>query len=73
MHLALDDLASFFAAAQFTKQQEAIASRLLIEINSRLSIMQNVGLGYLTLNRKSNTLSGGESQRINLALHWEAV
>ncbi|MGB1448351.1 MAG: excinuclease ABC subunit UvrA [Flavobacteriaceae bacterium] len=67
MHLALDDLAAFFAAAQFTKQQEAIASRLLIEINSRLSFMQNVGLGYLTLNRKSNTLSGGESQRINLA------
>ena len=67
MHLSLDDLADFFAQASFTDQQEAIASRLLIEINSRLSFMKNVGLGYLTLNRKSNTLSGGESQRINLA------
>ena len=67
MHLSIDDLADFFAKARFTDQQEAIASRLLIEINSRLSFMKNVGLGYLTLNRKSNTLSGGESQRINLA------
>ena len=67
MHLSIDDLADFFAQARFTDQQEAIASRLLIEINSRLSYMKNVGLGYLTLNRKSNTLSGGESQRINLA------
>ncbi len=67
MHLSLDDLAEFFKNSRFTPQQEAIASRLLIEINSRLSFMQNVGLGYLTLNRKSNTLSGGESQRINLA------
>ena len=67
MYLSLDELADFFAKASFTPQQEAIASRLLIEINSRLSFMQNVGLGYLTLNRKSNTLSGGESQRINLA------
>ena len=67
MHLSLDDLADFFTKTTFTSQQEAIASRLLIEINSRLSFMQNVGLGYLTLNRKSNTLSGGESQRINLA------
>lgn len=67
MHLSIDDLADFFAQARFTDQQEAIASRLLIEINSRLSFMKNVGLGYLTLNRKSNTLSGGESQRINLA------
>ena len=67
MHLSIDDLADFFAQARFTDQQEAIASRILIEINSRLSFMKNVGLGYLTLNRKSNTLSGGESQRINLA------
>lgn len=67
MHLSIDDLSDFFAQARFTDQQEAIASRLLIEINSRLSFMKNVGLGYLTLNRKSNTLSGGESQRINLA------
>ena len=67
MHLSIEDLADFFAKASFSDQQEAIASRLLIEINSRLSFMKNVGLDYLTLNRKSNTLSGGESQRINLA------
>ena len=67
MHLSLDDLAAFFSNTRYTKQQQAIANRLLIEINSRLTFIQNVGLGYLTLNRKSNTLSGGESQRINLA------
>ena len=44
-----------------------IADRLLKEISNRLSFLSNVGLDYLTLNRKSNTLSGGESQRINLA------
>ena len=67
LHLSIDDLAVFFGALELTPQQTEIAERLLIEINSRLRFMQNVGLGYLTLNRKSNTLSGGESQRINLA------
>ena len=67
MHLSLDDFAAFFAQLSLNDQQHEIARRLLVEINSRLSFMQNVGLGYLTLNRKSNTLSGGESQRINLA------
>ena len=67
VHLPLDEVAAFFASTSFDAQEKAIASRLLIEINSRLSFIQDVGLGYLSLNRKSNTLSGGESQRINLA------
>ena len=67
VHLPLDEVASFFAETSFTEHEKAIASRLLIEINTRLSFIQDVGLGYLSLNRKSNTLSGGESQRINLA------
>ena len=67
VHLPLDEVASFFAKTSFTEHEKAIASRLLIEINTRLSFIQDVGLGYLSLNRKSNTLSGGESQRINLA------
>ncbi|RMF38436.1 MAG: excinuclease ABC subunit A, partial [Chloroflexi bacterium] len=46
--------------------EEKIARRLLLEINNRLQFMCDVGLGYLTLNRLSNTLSGGETQRINL-------
>ena len=67
VHLPLDEVATFFAETSFTEHEKAIASRLLIEINTRLSFIQDVGLGYLSLNRKSNTLSGGESQRINLA------
>lgn len=67
LDISLDDLAVFFNNLKLTKQQQEIGARLLKEINSRLSFIQNVGLGYLTLNRKSNSLSGGESQRINLA------
>ena len=67
LKMPIDDIALFFAKATFTTYEKGVASRLLVEINSRLQYMQDVGLGYLTLNRKSNTLSGGESQRINLA------
>lgn len=65
--MSITDLAHFFATIQLTKQEEEIGHRLLIEINSRLQFLKDVGLGYLTLNRLSSTLSGGESQRINLA------
>ena len=67
IEIPLDEVADFFHQLVLPPQAQAVAERLLIEINSRLSFMCNVGLGYLTLNRKSNTLSGGESQRINLA------
>ena len=63
----LDDLLVFFNTIILSAQQQEVAERLLIEIKSRLNFIKDVGLGYLTLNRKSNSLSGGESQRINLA------
>lgn len=59
-------LKQWFDNLQLTEQEEQIGKRLLTEIKSRLQFLLNVGLGYLTLNRMSNTLSGGESQRINL-------
>ena len=59
-------LKEWFANLQLPEQDAAIAKRLLTEINNRLQFILDVGLGYLTLNRLSNTLSGGESQRINL-------
>ncbi len=65
--LPINELISFFADLKLDENDEKIAQRLLIEINSRLSFLNDVGLNYLTLNRKSNSLSGGESQRINLA------
>lgn len=61
------ELRSFFDKMQLTAYQEKVAHRLLIEIQTRLRFLQDVGLEYLTLNRNSSTLSGGESQRINLA------
>lgn len=57
----------YFNEIKFSEHDEQIASRILSEIRSRLGFLENVGLGYLSLNRLSNTLSGGESQRINLA------
>jgi excinuclease ABC subunit A len=65
--MPIDRLADFFQNAQFSEYENRIASRLLIEINTRLQYLQDVGLGYLNLNRVSNSLSGGEAQRINLA------
>ncbi|MDO6738587.1 excinuclease ABC subunit UvrA [Wenyingzhuangia sp. 2_MG-2023] len=67
VHLPIDELTLFMKQLKVNKYDEAIAKRLLVEINNRLGFLDKVGLGYLTLNRASNTLSGGESQRINLA------
>jgi excinuclease ABC subunit A len=65
--LSVVELVRFFDDLHLTDHEEAIARRLLTEIRNRLHFLQDVGLGYLTLNRLSNSLSGGESQRINLA------
>ncbi|GGZ69015.1 excinuclease ABC subunit UvrA [Algibacter mikhailovii] len=67
VEMPIDKLAHFFKHLELNGNDAKIANRLLKEINNRLSFLTNVGLDYLTLNRKSNTLSGGESQRINLA------
>jgi excinuclease ABC subunit A len=67
VELSLKDLIAFFKVIKLDTKEQEIAKRLLKEINNRLEFLSNVGLDYLTLNRKSNTLSGGESQRINLA------
>lgn len=65
--LPLDELLVFFNNLKLNKHQLTVGKRLLTEIKNRLEFLTNVGLNYLTLNRTSNTLSGGESQRINLA------
>ena len=65
--LPVDELSKFFSTIKLTTYESNIGKRLLTEINNRLQFLENVGLQYLTLNRTSNTLSGGESQRINLA------
>jgi len=67
VEMPLSTLASFFKQLELNDYDAKIAKRLLKEIETRLSFLTNVGLDYLTLNRKSNSLSGGESQRINLA------
>jgi len=67
VNIQIGDLRQFFANLKFTKAEQIIAKRLMIEINSRIGFLCDVGLSYLTLNRLSNSLSGGESQRINLA------
>lgn len=65
--MPINDVVEFFRTLKLDEHDTAVASRLLNEIGNRLKFLQDVGLGYLTLNRLSNTLSGGESQRINLA------
>ncbi len=67
VEMPLSKLSNFFKQLELNDYDTQIANRLLKEINSRLTFLSNVGLDYLTLNRRSNTLSGGESQRINLA------
>lgn len=66
VEMPISELKRWFDNIQLTDHEAKIAKRLLIEINNRLQFLVDVGLGYLTLNRASNTLSGGESQRINL-------
>jgi len=65
--LSVDQAAGFFATLKLTDFQQKIAGEVIKEIRARLGFLQNVGLGYLTLNRESGTLSGGEAQRIRLA------
>lgn len=65
--LPITELNRFFKTLQLDEHDAQVARRILLEINSRIHFLIDVGLGYLTLNRLSNSLSGGESQRINLA------
>ena len=65
--MPVDELIAFFAALQLDEHDTKTASRILVEIRNRLQYLSDVGLGYLTLDRLSSTLSGGESQRINLS------
>ena len=67
VEMPISELQKFFKQLQLSEHDAVIAKRLLVEINNRLQFLMDVGLSYLTLNRLSNTLSGGESQRINLA------
>ncbi len=67
VEMPIADLYDFFKNLHLSEHDYTIAKRLLVEINNRLQFLMDVGLSYLTLNRLSNTLSGGESQRINLA------
>ncbi len=65
--MQVKEIKTFFDSLHLNAHDQKIAGRLLIEIRNRIDFLMNVGLGYLTLNRLSSTLSGGESQRINLA------
>ena len=66
VEMSITNLLEWFNHLTLTPYEEQVAKRLLVEIKNRLGFLQNVGLSYLTLNRQSNSLSGGESQRINL-------
>ena len=65
--MPFDKALEFFQALELSETEAKISNRLLTEITNRIKFLNDVGLSYLTLNRLSNTLSGGESQRINLA------
>ncbi|MFN4007951.1 MAG: excinuclease ABC subunit UvrA [Chitinophagaceae bacterium] len=65
-NMPVQDLKAWFNTLKLTEHQQHIAKRILLEIHQRLQTLMDVGLGYLTLNRLANTLSGGESQRIQL-------
>ena len=67
VQIPVSKLQSFFSELNLSSYEINLSSRILKEINNRLKFINKVGLGYLTLNRRSSTLSGGESQRINLA------
>ena len=67
VRMPVDELIDFFAALQLDEHDAKAAARILVEIRNRLQYLADVGLGYLTLDRLSSTLSGGESQRINLS------
>ncbi len=67
LKMSISELEEFFKTIKLNKVDSEISKRIIEEIKSRIDYMLNVGLGYLTLNRKANTLSGGETQRINLA------
>lgn len=64
--MPIDEVLAYFDTLQLNAHDGKIAERLIIEVKNRLQVMVDIGLGYLTLNRFSNTLSGGETQRINL-------
>lgn len=65
--MSIDECIEFFESLTFTENEQIVAKRIITEVKARLNYLSDVGLGYLTLNRLSNSLSGGESQRINLA------